>query len=695
MRNIWKIFTGDIHSLVTHFFALLVAVAITLLPSLYAWLNIYSNWDPYGNTGNISIAVASLDEGCTTDEGEEVNMGREIIDDLRRSTSIDWVVLESAEEAVDGVNAGKYYAAVVFDGKFSYNMYHMLSHQTGKPTITYYENYKKNAVATKITDTAASTLQTSVSERYLDVLVGHIFGQANVLAEKLEQADPGGSARELLGETRQLLASCRATLEVFGNVDLPEGGDGESGALDRAIAALDTEEAPLDTVAELDGKLLGALDAVREALGEVRAAVTDYESADNSEALLQRVDAAADKAARVTGEAAEVAGAWSERLSQSDLDAAQKAAADAAALGDKLSDLRDRLAELPSLVGDRQALSEAADGCLTAAEEAEQAVRGTLVPTLSDLSAHITETAGRVRTDLEGFRGAAEDVSALLAQADVTASSLRSGMAQITDAVTRADERLAALLTRLDESDAQTYLNTLTELLGGDAQTYGAYFSQVVQTKVETVYPVENYGSAMAPFYTVLAVWVGGVILVAVLRTGVRREDLPALRPAEQFFGRYLLFLLLSQIQTAVIITGDLLLLHVQCLYPGRLYLVGVLTSLTFSLLIYALTIAFGDVGKAIVVVIMVLQIAGSSGTFPIELLPEIYQKIYRFFPFPYAIDAMRECICGLYGTTYRDMLLRLLIFAGAGLVIGLLVRRPFIGINRFMEERLEETKLF
>ena len=93
-------------------------------------------------------------------------------------------------------------------------------------------------------------------------------------------------------------------------------------------------------------------------------------------------------------------------------------------------------------------------------------------------------------------------------------------------------------------------------------------------------------------------------------------------------------------------------------------------------------------------VVVMVLQIAGSSGTFPIELLPAVYQKIYRFFPFPYAIDAMRECICGLYGNYYITQLFFLLLFAAAALVIGLLVRRPFMGLNHFVEEKLEETEL-
>ena len=165
---------------------MVVAIAIVILPSLYAWLNIYSNWDPYGNTGGISIAVASLDEDYTTPEGETVNKGRDVLDDLRESTSINWVVVDTQDEAVEGVRAGDYYAAVVIGEDFTYNMYNMLTQWTGKPTITYYENDKKNAVATKITDTAASNLKQSITENYLEVLIGNIFRDASDLSQALQ-----------------------------------------------------------------------------------------------------------------------------------------------------------------------------------------------------------------------------------------------------------------------------------------------------------------------------------------------------------------------------------------------------------------------------------------------------------------------------------------------------------------------------
>ncbi len=239
-------------------------------------------------------------------------------------------------------------------------------------------------------------------------------------------------------------------------------------------------------------------------------------------------------------------------------------------------------------------------------------------------------------------------------------------------------------------------MDTLVNILGGDPAVYGQYFPEMVQTSVNAVYPSPTTARR------------GDAVLHGAGHLGGRRDDChPSSRytpgrtglidPSRRSctFGRYLFFFVLSQIQAAVIVTGDLYILKVQCLHPGMLYLTGALTAFTFSLLIYSLALSFGDVGKAIVVVIMVMQIAGSSGTFPIELLPAIYQKIYRFFPFPYAIDAMRECICGMYGNYYwLKQIGFLLLFAAAALLIGLLVRRPFMGLNHFMEEKLEETEL-
>ena len=232
------------------------------------------------------------------------------------------------------------------------------------------------------------------------------------------------------------------------------------------------------------------------------------------------------------------------------------------------------------------------------------------------------------------------------------------------------------------------------EFLQGDPESYGAFFAEPVLVTTEEVYAISNYGSAMTPFYSVLALWVGGTILVALVKVKAEPTDLKNVKPYQLYFGRYLLFFVLGQIQAAIIVLGDIYLLKSQILYPEMFWFAASLASFTFTLLIYSLALAFGDIGKAAAVVIMVIQIAGSGGTFPIELLPEIYRNIYIFFPFPYAINAMRETIGGMYGNDYMKYLAQLLIFAAAALLIGLVIRLPFVRINHFVEKRMEDTEL-
>ena len=687
MRNIWTVFKTDLRTLSKCFFACVVVVAIALLPSLYAWLNIYSNWDPYGNTGGISIAVASLDRGYT-DNGEYVNKGRDVLEDLKTATSINWVIVDTEQEATDGVYAGDYYAAVVIDEDFSRKMYRMFTDWTGQPAITYYENAKKNAVATKITDTAVETLKRSISENYLEVVISGIMEQSNLLAADLTETDPETAVKGLLYQAQDVLSGCRAMMDAFRAAGSTGVSETDAQALSDAIASINSSLPDGDAIADSAAQLQHAL---YTALANVERALDRFESA------LDTVQPPA--AQQQLRDAAAAMGKLSTQLSGL---AGQLEAANVA--GDPV--LTAQAAQLRELAGHctqlQNALNQLADGgaaggLLADCDALVEAIRNAAarIPvTDRDLRRQLDTVVSEVSDAMDGVKSLSADAKAMRAALSDTAAALSVTMEQLRPAAERMVNALSDTIDKLEGMTAGEYMDMLLEILGGDPAAYSRYFPEMVQTTVNKVYPIENYGSAMAPFYTTLAIWVGGVILSSLVKIHARTEGLIDPRPAELYFGRYLFFFLLSQIQAAVIVTGDLYLLKIQCLHPGLLYLTASLTAFTFSLLIYSLAIAFGDVGKAVVVVIMVMQIAGSSGTFPIELLPEIYQKIYRFFPFPYAIDAMRECICGLYGDYYMTQLAFLLLFAAAALLIGLLVRRPFMGLNHFMEEKLEETEL-
>lgn len=686
MRNIWTVFKTDIRTLSKCFFACVVVVAIALLPSLYAWLNIYSNWDPYGNTGGISIAVASLDEGYTDADGTYENKGDDVVADLREATSINWVIVDTEEEAKGGVESGDYYAAVVIDKQFSRNMFRMLTDWTGKPAITYYENAKKNAVATKITDTAVETLKRSISENYLEVVIGGIMEQSNLLAADLTADDPEAAVKGVLYQAQDLLHACGRMMDAFETAGGSGVSESSAAALEAAVANINKnlpDGAQLQqTAAEIQMQLNTALARVERALDRLNSAI---ENAPDQKETQQKLLDAADTMDK-TADALET---WAAGLEDSGTEAG-KTQAEAA---------RQTAAECRKTAKQLRALAESPDSAdlLADCDALVKSIRTMVdrIPVTSKaLQKELDTVAGQVADTMEGMAALAGDAKVMKTALAETADAVGDTMALLRPATEKLLTSLESTIDDLEGLTTDEYMDTLVNILGGDPAVYGQYFPEMVQTSVNAVYPIANYGSAMTPFYTVLAIWVGGVILSSLIKIHARTEGLIDPKPAELYFGRYLFFFVLSQIQAAVIVTGDLYILKVQCLHPGMLYLTGALTAFTFSLLIYSLAISFGDVGKAIVVVIMVMQIAGSSGTFPIELLPAIYQKIYRFFPFPYAIDAMRECICGMYGNYYWQQIGFLLLFAAAALVIGLLVRRPFMGLNHFMEEKLEETEL-
>lgn len=686
MRNIWTVFKTDIRTLSKCFFACVVVVAIALLPSLYAWLNIYSNWDPYGNTGGISIAVASLDEGYTDEDGVYENKGQDVVDDLREATSINWVIVDTEEQAKGGVESGDYYAAVVIDREFSRNMFRMLTDWTGKPAITYYENAKKNAVATKITDTAVETLKRSISENYLEVVIDGIMEQSNLLAADLTADDPETAVKGVLYQAQDLLHACGRMMDAFEAAGGSGVSESSAAALEAAVANINKnlpDGAQLQqTAAEIQLQLNTALARVERALDRLNSAIGNAPELPSAQQQLRDAAAQLEKAA-------DTLETWAAGLEASGTETG-KTQAEAA---------RQTAAECRKTAKQLRALAESPDSAdlLADCDALVKSIRTMVdkIPVTSKaLQKELDTVAGQVADTMEGMAALAGDAKAMKTALAETADAVGDTMTLLRPATEKLLTSLESTIDDLEGLTTDEYMDTLVDILGGDPAVYGQYFPEMVQTSVNAVYPIANYGSAMTPFYTVLAIWVGGVILSSLIKIHARTEGLIDPKPAELYFGRYLFFFVLSQIQAAVIVTGDLYILKVQCLHPGMLYLTGALTAFTFSLLIYSLALSFGDVGKAIVVVIMVMQIAGSSGTFPIELLPAIYQKIYRFFPFPYAIDAMRECICGMYGNYYWQQIGFLLLFAAAALLIGLLVRRPFMGLNHFMEEKLEETEL-
>ena len=187
MKNIFRVFANDWKRIGRNVVALVVVMGLSVLPSLYAWFNILSNWDPYGSdsTSNIKVAVAYDDTGIDI-SGMNVNISTNIIEALKTNDTIGWVFTDTSEEAIEGVWAGDYYAALIMPEDFSRDMVSFLADNMTHPEIIYYTNQKKNAIAPKITDKAKTAVQQQVNATFISSLTEAIMKSADIAVVNFE-----------------------------------------------------------------------------------------------------------------------------------------------------------------------------------------------------------------------------------------------------------------------------------------------------------------------------------------------------------------------------------------------------------------------------------------------------------------------------------------------------------------------------
>ncbi|MCR5389039.1 MAG: YhgE/Pip family protein, partial [Lachnospiraceae bacterium] len=262
------------------------------------------------------------------------------------------------------------------------------------------------------------------------------------------------------------------------------------------------------------------------------------------------------------------------------------------------------------------------------------------------------------------------------------------------DAV-KLEKKVREFIDSMDEVGNDEKYDMIIHSLESDPDKIGDFISEPVGLETIAVYEIENNGSATAPFYLVLALWVGGLTLSTLLKAEVKPfYNIENLKNHERFFGRYMVTFLVGQLQVLIVILGALFYVDIQCVHPAKLYLAAAVTSFVFSFLMYALAYSFKAVGEAVSVVLMVIQVAGSGGTFPIEVLPAPFRMVYNLMPFKYAMGAMRECIAGCYENDYWINLAKLLMFAIIALVIGLLLYFPMVKMNKIIDESKARTDL-
>ena len=711
VKKAFQIFKRDILRLLKNPVALVITIGVCVIPSLYAWYNIVANWDPYGNTANIKVAVANNDQGTSNEYVGELNAGDETVSKLKENDQLGWVFTD-ADTAVEGVKSGEYYAAIIIPDDFSTNLTSMLTGTFTQPQLEYYCNEKKNAIAPKVTDTGAQTVEEQINETFVatvsETLVEKIQNAAGDLDAQGAETQGGilenvQRSNQALQDVRDALAGMQKTIATSkeAGAKADETLSALSGQIPSLVNALDKGDALLASArtssrnfaSSLNTTLSHGLTQMGKASSNANVAVGKLSGAISAaggkvDGALADVQMVINDVNRIIIDIREITGIDSGLV----LSALEEQLAELQTLKDALQDQStDIQNSAGAIAGAVSSLDSATQQGISAMEGVQQDMASTVLPQLSqgmdsfsEVSGDLTGVVASLEPTIAQARGVLAQLTTTLDQASSTMSQADSSLEKLQGTLSTAANDVAAL--RASES-----LDKLDEILGASSADLADFMSSPVTLTTKAVYPVSNYGSGVAPFYTNLALWVGGCVLIAIIKLEVDGEGIGAFTATEGYFGRWLLLVVLGFVQAFIVCCGDLVL-GMQCLRPELFVLAGIFTSFVYVNIIYALASAFKHIGKALVVILVIVQIPGSSGMYPIEMMPGFFQRLHPLLPFTYGISAMRETIGGMYGMDYAINLGVLAVFLAVTLFIGVKLRTLMLNLNLLFDKELERT---
>ena len=751
MQRFFAFVKRDAEHVFANVISLVVCVGMVVVPSFYAWFNIAGSWDPYGNTGNLKVAVANSDAGYT---GElipmSLNMGERMTSSLVESTSIGYT-MTSEDEAIEGVQSGKYYAAIVFPEDFTTDMMSVLSSSATKPKVLFYQNEKANAIAQIVTNKASTAVQQDIDESFASSVTSVGAGVLEDLTNYLDDdqlAEFTGKLNSAVTDAQKGLQETASTTRSFASIlDSASSllGNGTGGASDSVKATAEVGDGLRETagdVRSLSSAVDGATDSVNKALAsssasmdKVKASIDDAfsdagDAAGASQAALESaagtVDtqvAELDKLLDALGQTDTLTKTWYESWDNGadpgftgqigvSRDDVYSAYVTVDGLNSSVRSLRASLADLSAglrkTAGDvgtasgaaadsKQQLDDLVDKAKSGITSVQGDFEGDLRQSLGDLASKIDSAASDADAIGSSISSTLDAVNGTAASASKDLDDTKTSVSSAADSLDEAAAKLGDLTSALDGALATGDMGTIRAILSGGSTALADFIAEPVSIDRDAIYPIENNGSAMAPFYTTLAIWIGGVVIAALVKCKPSEDALreTGAKPRHAYLGRMVFFVLIGFAQTLLILLGDLFFLGIQCEHPVLFVLAGMMASFVFVNIIYALTASFGDVGKAIAVVLMVIQVAGSGGTFPVQMLPQgFFQAAYPWLPFVHSENAMRAAMFGVYNGDFWGELAMLAAYLVPALLLGLLLRKPVVRLNDWIEEKIESTKL-
>ena len=523
-------------------------------------------------------------------------------------------------------------------------------------------------------------------------MAGQMTGAASVLGMYSQLID---SSQSLISQSGMLLGQTRDEAAKVGDI-AKDGGAGISDITSALSASADSLSQAISASAEsykgISAQISDVYDSAGDLTGDTsqhlrnQAAVVETEIGD----LNSIISALEGIQGSVDGQYAPLVESMISQLKQSVALLQQ--------LSDSLYQAADNIQSgYDDAVAQRAEIQELADKAAASLNDVKTEYNDNVKPGLDELSASVSSMVSTLQSSAAKLDAAGGEISG---DADSVASKLSGAKAKLADAqneLTSTAGELTTLSGNLRSALASGNVEKLREVIGSNPAVLASAVTTPVALDRHAVFPADNFGSQMAPLYTTLALWIGSLLMMVAIKPAVSKRGLAELdnpKPRELYFGRYCVVAVLSLLQTTCVGLGNMLFLGVQVSHPLLFMLCFWVSGLVYSLFIYTLVLAFANLGKAIAVLFLILQVTAGGGAYPLQVLPEFFQIASPFMPATHTINAMRAAMMGIYNGDFFTEMGMLLLFVLPSLLLGLVLRKPLEGFMSWFVEKVEESKM-
>lgn len=710
-KFVFKIFKEDLKEIKNNTPVLIIIIGLLIIPSLYAWFNIKAFWDPYGNTKNLKIAIVNEDKGITY-KNQDMDLGSKVVESLKENNALDWQFVNKSR-AEKGILSGEYFAIIEIPENFSENMLSVTKEKVKKANINYTVNEKTNAIAPKITDKGASSIQEKISKSFIEtvakVSISSLGGISNSIGDinpKLEEMKK--VLRQLdtqLGNTKKIATTGSKSIEELQNSleknknllpsikqtmdDSKKLTNDISNSLKNANSSFNNMtpniKNDINTVSNLIMQMSDLIDSIS---GDASLVSND------TQIVLKNAKSKVEHAMKIISSSIKVL----KRINLINLPLLNNAISSLESYLTSMENIDKLLYDTINLLNNGQQISDIAINNLkTFSNDLNRKsiqLLSNFDETIKQPIEKITNGSIKISDDINNILNKTDNiyptVNSLLNNAATINSGLKSATSVTASSIDMLKSQIRDSIDTIDKIQKNENYREFNNVIKSNILDRIEFFKNPVELNETKIYKIENYGSAMTPFYSILAAWVGCLILISILSTNLGNKD----RAIDEYFGKFMLFLLLAIIQAIIISAGDFFILGVSAKHPWLFTAILVYCSIVFVTIIYSIVSIFGTVGKGIGVFLLVIQIGGSGGTFPVEMTPSFFRAINSLVPFTYGIEACREAVGGVYMSNLIKDLTILFIMMLIALVVSIFLKEPINKISKPLKKMFEKSFL-